>query len=323
MDTLLNEETREKRYGLFNDATDIRLEVSTVCQLRCPVCLSWGNEYLGKGHLRFEDFRRFVEQNPSFRNYELSNKGEIFLNPELIDIIRYAHERGLRLTTWNGVNLNTVSDEVLEALVRYRFKIILVSIDGASQETYSVYRRGGDFQRVIENIKKINAYKAQYGSQEPELFWKFIAFGHNEKEIPLARAMAHSLCMNFGVSFNVDPRYSPVRDRAFVAKEMGLSSDHDYDDVLARESMTACRQMFLSPQINWDGRLLGCCVNNRSDYGNVFREGLAACLSSPRYLYARAMLTGEKPASPDIPCASCHIYRWRAEREEFLHEYRE
>ena len=62
-----------------------------------------------------------------------------------------------------------------------------VSVDGASEDTYQIYRKGGSFQEVINNIKKINHYKKIYKSKLPKLKWQFIIFGHNEHELPLAK----------------------------------------------------------------------------------------------------------------------------------------
>ena len=78
-------------------------------------------DFIKRGYLRFKNFKKFVDDYPQFRNIELSNWGEIFLNPELEDIVRYGKEKGINLTAWNGVNLNTLQDRMLEALIKYQF----------------------------------------------------------------------------------------------------------------------------------------------------------------------------------------------------------
>jgi MoaA/NifB/PqqE/SkfB family radical SAM enzyme len=177
----------------------ICLEASSRCQLDCPLCPTARRKTragpIGAGFLACADFRSFVERNPQIREIELSNYGEIFLNPELPAIMECAHARDLALSANNGVNLNSLSEEAAEGLVRHRFRKLSVSIDGASQETYALYRRRGHFSRVIENIHKINKYKAQYNSEWPRLRWAFIAFGHNEHELPRAREMAKRICL--------------------------------------------------------------------------------------------------------------------------------
>ncbi|MBI2134868.1 hypothetical protein HYU09_02680, partial [Candidatus Woesearchaeota archaeon] len=132
---------------------NVRLEASSVCQLRCPACTT-GNRrnkegVIGWGILKFTDFKKFIDNNPSVKNIELSNYGEIFLNRDLKNIIKYAYEKGVFLSAGNGVNLNNISEEIIECLVKYKFKHLLVSIDGASNDTYKIYRIGGDFDRVI------------------------------------------------------------------------------------------------------------------------------------------------------------------------------
>src|SRR5262249_44191456 len=59
----------------------------------------------------------------------------------------------------------------------------------------------------------------------------------------------------------------------------------------------------------WDGTVLGCCVNHWGAFGNAFRDGLTESLNSPKLIYAREMLLGQRPARPDIPCTTCPEYR--------------
>ena len=175
---------------------NVRLEACNMCQLKCPACAIRKLEQeiiekaKGFGYLKFKDFKKFVDKHDFIEEIELSNNGEIFLNPELDDIIKYAYEKGITLTAYNGVNLNTVSEKTLENLVKYKFKRMTVSIDGATPEVYKIYRRGGDFNTVINNIKTINKFKKQYNSEYPHLTWQFILFGHNEHEIDKAKKFA-------------------------------------------------------------------------------------------------------------------------------------
>jgi MoaA/NifB/PqqE/SkfB family radical SAM enzyme len=164
----------------------IRLEASSFCNLRCPLCATTTGDVhrlaVGGGFLRFEDFRKLLDDNPGLERIELSNNGEIFLNPALLSMLQLAHQRGVKLTAENGVNLNKVRPEVLEGLVKYQFRRLVCSIDGASEETYSIYRVRGKFTSIIDNIQQINELKRRYRSPYPELVWKFIVFGHNEHE---------------------------------------------------------------------------------------------------------------------------------------------
>ncbi len=291
----------------------IRLEASTRCQLKCPSCpTAQGKtkENLGSGTLRAIDLERLLDANPTLMHLELSNWGEIFLNPELVDILRIAYEKNVMLTASNGVNLNTVKPEVLEALVKYKFRHLDCSIDGASQETYEQYRVNGNFDHVIENIRTLNHFKAQYKSEFPILLWQFVVFGHNEHEVEKARQIAADLGMDFYVKLSWDEKVSPIRDEDYVrtVTKGGVSSRSEYVEKKGSYIYTdICQQLWTNPQVNWDGRLLGCCFNYWGDFGNVFSELNA--FDNASINHAKAMLMGKAAPKEGIPCSSCKYYK--------------
>jgi len=293
----------------------IRLEASSACQLRCPSCPTTTKAtepVVGSGWLRFDDFRKLVDDNPWVEEIELSNYGEMFLNPQLSQIMEYAQQRGVALTCDNGANLNHITSEALEALVKFGFRSLTCSIDGASADTYAVYRVRGDFNRVIDNIRRLNLYKERYQSRFPLLTWQFVVFGHNEHELPAAQMLARELGMAFYGKLSWDSKISPIRDEEAVKRHLGL-------DVATREQFREkhgegylddiCAQLWYAPQINWDGKMLGCCRNCWGDFGsNALTEGLLQSINSDRMQYARQMLLGRSPERPDVPCTTCGVY---------------
>ncbi len=334
----------------------IRIEASSLCQLRCPCCpqtqgiisqpylskqdtaiLTNKEDYLnpwfahatiarkkpiGLGYLQFNDFKRIIEENRWIKHVELSNWGEMFLNPQLVSIVEYAYANKVLLTADNGVNLNSATGEVLEALVKYKFLSLSCSINGVTNETYSRYSVGGSLEKVIENIKKINAYKKKYNSKFPILHWQFVIFGDNENEIEAARAQAKRLGMYFFLRLNVSDTYSPLVNKDLVRRYVlgGYVSRREYFEKkkeIKRQKLI-CSQLWNSPQINWDGRALGCCLNYWDDFGDVFNSSLEEVLNNEKMTYAREMLLGRKPFREDIPCANCIYYKFMKDTGRWL-----
>jgi hypothetical protein len=292
----------------------IRLEASSHCQLRCPSCPTTTkaiHPVVGSGFLSLRDFTRVIDDNPWLKAIELSNYGEIFLNPDLLAMLRYAHERGVALSAENGVNLNYARPDVLEGLVKYRVRTIQCSIDGATQATYAAYRVRGRLDVVLDNIATINRHKRDYASATPELIWQFVAFGHNEHEIPAARALAHKLGMRFVVKLSWQPDLSPITDTDAVRAAAGAASRREFKEQKGVDYMQSiCHQLWDLPQVNWDGKMLGCCRNFWGDFGpgNAFQDGLLRSINSEKMTYARQMLQGRQPARADIPCTTCELY---------------
>jgi uncharacterized Fe-S cluster-containing radical SAM superfamily protein len=293
----------------------IQIDASAHCQLACPSCPTADGSVrpaMGAGHLDPLRFEELLDRNPEIAEVELSNYGEMFLNPRLTEIMRIAAERKVVLHAENGTNMNHVSDDVLEALVTHRFRSITVSIDGAGEESYARYRVRGSFGRVIDNIRKINSYKRKHGAAFPLLSWQFIVFGHNEHEIAAAKKMAAGLGMVFRPKISWDDALSPIRDPRLVQIQTGLPATraefHQTRGVdVARH---ICYQLWNQPVLNWDGRLMGCCRNFWGDFGtNAFDAGLSAALGSPMLETAKQMLIGKADAEPGIPCTTCDLYR--------------
>lgn len=305
----------------------LRLEASTRCQLACPLCLTTKgktHEGIGKGTLRFSDFRQLVDENRWLRDIELSNWGEIFLNPDLPEIIRYAYRRKIRLSAVNGTNFNHVSPAALQAMVKYRFHALTCSIDGASAETYRQYRVRGDFERVIGNLRSLQQMKQRYRSQFPRVTWQFIPFGHNQHELPRARELAKELGMDFAIKLA-----SETSEAMFPLTDPDAIRPFTYDGIATRSEYYAkhghkylqnetCLQLWRQPQVNFDGSLLGCCMNNWGTFGNVFEEGLLSALNGERMQYAREMLQGKAPPRPDIPCSACKYFVLRRHHGNWL-----
>lgn len=320
----------EFEYTPQNPPKKVRLDLCNMCQLNCVECYMRKQhdeikEKVGFGYVSFENFKKFVDENPFLEEIETSNDGEIFLNPDLDKIIEYAYKKDIRLTASNGVNLNTLSEKTAEYLVKYKFQFLTLSIDGASQETYSQYRRNGNFDKVIENIKMINHFKQKYNSEFPILNYKFIIFGHNEHEIETAKSLAKSLNTFIHFVPNGAPEYSPVKNQE---KVKNVSLCHDLEDPLENNyyhyitynSWFRCSFLFTEPQINPHGDLIGCCSNIYNSFGtNVFKDSLIKALNSDKVIYAKRMLT-DLSVLPreDIPCTNCFVYKFLREKNYTL-----
>jgi len=302
----------------------VRLEACTLCQLNCTSCFMRRDKTVtvGNGYLKFCDFKNFIDKNSFVKTVELANNGEIFLNPELMDIIKYAHENGIALRASGGVNFNMVSDEMLEALAQYKFELLSFSIDGASQEVYAQYRRNGDFDRVISNISKLIKYKKKHNSKLPKLKWQYVLMNHNERDVPKAKVIAKKLGIPMIFKLTWDKNYVP-NDPEMLKRETGLEhlSREEFANSNKQDYVShVCHQLWDMPTINWDGRLLGCCCLVRDDFGiNVFEVGLKKALKSKKYRNAKKILCGGKISkSIDHPCVKCARYKMMVKHNSFL-----
>ena len=128
--------------------------------------------------------------------------------------------------------------------------------------------------------------------------------------------MAKDLNMGFFVKLSWEDLYSepfsPIKNSDLIRKETGLgvSNRSEFREKYGFEYLKklCCLELWTNPQINYDGRVLGCAVNFWDDYGNAFKGGLEGCLNNEKLNYAKEMLMGKRKRKKGIPCAECKVY---------------
>ena len=123
------------------------MEVSSICNLRCPGCLAHDPTYHAR-LMPFDEFRPILDRfAPNLVDLELYGWGEPFLNRDVFRMIRYAKRRNLFVRTSSNFNRFRPGDH--ERIVRSGLDQINASIDGTTQEVYSRYRVGASLDVAV------------------------------------------------------------------------------------------------------------------------------------------------------------------------------
>lgn len=174
----------------------LMLDPSNGCQLQCPGCVHSSNDFLKKAFewpknmMPKAHYDRLMEDmGPYAFSATLYNYGEPLLNKNVNRMIAQARE--YQLFTWISSNLSLKFDA--EGLVRSGLDYLTISADGATQEVYSKYRRRGNLDLVIDNVRRLVAEKRRLGTKRPYLLWQFLTFEHNLHEVEAAIELAREL----------------------------------------------------------------------------------------------------------------------------------
>ena len=145
--------------------TTIGVELTNVCQLRCPHCDAQHPAIRGKaGYMSAETYTRLVEQlrDLRVRNLRLIGGGEPLLHPSFSSWV--AQLRGLASLvsiTTNGMRLTPeISAAALASL-----DVIEVSVASDNAEGFARSRTGGDFALVLENLTRLRELRARMRSR--------------------------------------------------------------------------------------------------------------------------------------------------------------
>ncbi len=289
------------------------IEPTNECNLRCPLCPTGaGTLQRPKGYMPFDLYQRLLaELDASLERVMLYNYGEPFLHPRLLDMIAVAHQAEVytRVSTNGLVFMRAFqADDLITSGLDY----LRVSVDGATPETYNLYRVGGRLARVLEGVRLLQQRKRELGKRKPIVELQFIVMSHNEHEIPLIRQTVHELgtllrLKSVGLG---DLDRDPTK-RAWLP---GDSSPRRYDEHLhlVRNGHRICDHPWHRLVINWDGQVTPCCYDphGKFTFGNA-AEGIASVWRGAR---AQAFRCALQSSSPPPICQSCSVSLWNSPR---------
>jgi MoaA/NifB/PqqE/SkfB family radical SAM enzyme len=157
------------------------------CNLKCPACPTGLKlDVRPRVLLDVSLFKRFIDELGDFLFVlEMYNWGEPLLHKEFPEMIAYAKRRGIYIRSSTNLSL-PVDESYLERIVLSGLDLLVIGIDGATQESYSKYRRAGSLDLVRKNLKTLHELKKRHHLEKPELQWRFLVFKHNEHEMEMA-----------------------------------------------------------------------------------------------------------------------------------------
>jgi hypothetical protein len=66
---------------------------------------------------------------------------------------------------------------------------VIFSIDGCDQKSLQKYQRGGDFERMLHNLRNLVVYRDARGLNVPQIEWKYLLFNWNDRPRQIAKAI--------------------------------------------------------------------------------------------------------------------------------------
>lgn len=290
------------------------IDPATMCNLQCPFCPT-GN---GLGNIkkelltpkRFHKIMSHIHLD-EIETVSLYNWGEPLINKDLNEFIRFFHDRGKFTSISTNFSLRDHSPEFLEDLASSGLDELLVSVDGATQESYERYRLKGDFGRVIGNMRRLMDAKKRIGSSSPRVVYKMLVNRYNEHEVADARALAEE-CAD---EFRLDEHFWVPED---LKEEWTADSYKEKYGDLSPSSLsmepqevihTECRQLWDSLIVNANGDVYPCCLVDMAEHavGNLVDQHFDEIWNNDAMRSMRRYVTSTD--SPDLTfpnhCEGC------------------
>jgi len=265
----------------------ISIEPTNICNLFCKECPT-GMQILKreKGNIDIEIYKKIIDEIYSYlTSITLYFQGEPYLNKSLFKMISYANEKNIYTTT--STNAHFLDNENIKKTFKSDLDEIIISIDGTNQEIYEYYRKGGNFNTVLQATKNIINEKKTINIKKPTVIIQFLVFKTNEHQIADIKQLAESIGVdklelksaqiyNFENNNNLIPtinkysRYKKNKSNVYTIKS---------------KLKNRCWRMWTNPVITISGDVIPCCFDKDAKYimGNVYNNTFKEIWQSKKY----------------------------------------
>ncbi len=288
----------------------IRIEPSSVCNLRCIHCPTGihSDDQKRRGIMSQETFdivlREIKEINPN--EVILFHGGEPFLNKNIFHMIQQIKSLGINFvrTSSNGM---LFGGEMLTKAIQSGLDGIDFSLDGDSAEENNRIRVGSDFQTVVSIIEKLIHMKRKLNSHTPEISISICQFP-TKQDLELRRGpRIPKHIEDYFSGYNT----SEIQFKLFWSVAwIGLPSDtSDYylnkpvsEDYLSNH----CDQTHKQITIRHNGDVVACYYDTTSQYvlGNIHDSTVREIWNNDRYLKLRRDIRYNECHDH---CQNCHV----------------
>lgn len=286
----------------------ISFEPTTSCNLRCPECPSGLREFTRPtGMLQKDFFRQTIDDIHKELLYLIFYfQGEPYLNPDFLDMVAYANQKGIYTAT--STNAHYLTEEKAKKTVESGLDRLIISIDGTTQDVYEQYRVGGKLEKVIQGARNIVKWKKELNSKKPFVFFQFLVVKPNEHQIDEIKKLGKEIGVDqvrFKTAQVYDYENDPNQLIPSIKKYSRYKKDGDGKTTVKNGLSNHCWKLWHANVITWDGLVVPCCFDKDAMHqlGNLKNQSFKETWHNDNYKqFRKELMTSRK--NIDI-CANC------------------
>lgn len=275
------------------------IEVTSYCNLLCPMCPRTHRVQMGKWEnrmMKFDTFKKIIDEGAAkgLKAINLNNFGESLYNKDIIKMISYANSNGVLdiMLHTNGTYMN---EDLMKELINSGLTKIIFSVDSISKDIYEKIRVNAKFEDTVNNIKKFYNIRKKLNKKLPTIRISMVRMKENNHE---AKNFS-----SFWGEYADEISYTDYRNQD------GLDKEDRYVNYKKENKSYACPALWQRLTVNATGEVTACCrdAGKRLTLGKLSQESLTDIWEGKKLNDSR-ILHENKRANEIDACNGCdHI----------------
>lgn len=266
------------------------IDLSNHCQNRCSFCMFKDYLNTSRVNLNYDIYQKIIHELKQLgtESITFTGGGEPTTHPKFREAVLEARELRFEVgLVTNGIELDTYIDLVP------MFRFVRVSLDAATQSTYSTIKGQPMFERVINNIKSAVEARPPFRNGETTIAISFVVCEENQHEVEQAKALARKMkvdYLQFKPAFRRELGKIRGDSKAFTTERYEVDSN------------LPCAIAGLVGIIGADANVYYCCQKRGED---------KYCLGNLKTGTLKQMWTQRNSVNPDLSeCFTCRYMNY-------------
>lgn len=284
------------------------IELTNACNLQCYMCPTGTNSMTRpKGFMTEEVMDRIVEdvRAEDIEGVRFILWGEPTLHPNFLEFCKKMKDVGKMVHfNTNGILL---TDEMLKAIVEMEIDSVKFSFQGVDKRSYEEMRLGSDWDKILENIKKLNAIRGE--REKPYIQISTTVTDEEKDRIEKFCDEMKPFCeyINVGQTIlnHLDVNKMNISDK----RKMDFRRLKDRQSLVGKH-LNVCPEIYTKLSVLWNGDVTMCC----NDYdgkdmvlGNILSDSIRSLWKSEKAEEICKLLEENEYEKIGI-CSICYEY---------------
>jgi radical SAM protein with 4Fe4S-binding SPASM domain len=228
------------------------------------------------GYIDTELFKKVIDEIKDYSSYVwLHDFGESLFHPKMESLIDYCADSGVM--PFLSTNATILNEKNALRILNSKLEKIILSLDGATKETYEKVRVKGNFEETKSNITNFLEMKKKMGKAKPYTIVQIIRMKETEDEINDFKSQWEGLADEVMVK-----KFGVWADQVGGIKELSEDGQRSYP---SRQERFPCMMLFRNVVVLWNGDVVPCCLDYDAKLvlGNVKEKTLNEIWHSEKF----------------------------------------